>query len=207
MTAPFGQVPPRRSGVSRALLWVVIPVVGVALVGLLIWGLVGGGGDGPTAAPTASQPVKSPTATGRTDPSGGPSDPDPAPEWGPVPPPNLDRLKDFSSPVFPQRVGAFTLGGEPTEGGASVIANYDDLEALRTVLATELDGTNDFAAGVERIADPTVVGDAVCGTEADDPETVLCLVAGSTATLEILAGADVTVQEAGEFATELLSLL
>lgn len=192
------------------MLWVVIGVAAVVLAALLVWGLVGRGETEPTESPTPSDPIT--TATGSEDPTDPVTEstdpgPDPTDEWGPVPPPNIDRLKDFSDPAFPETVGIFTLGGEPTVGGVSVIANYDDLEAFRTLLVTQVDGTDRFATGVARIGDPTIVGDAVCGVEADEPDFHLCVVAGSTATLEILGGTDVTVQELGEFATELVNLL
>lgn len=224
--------PQASPGRGRTALWAVVVVAVVVLVGLLVWGLSRGTGPVPTRPPEepvttqqttepaddVSEPTDETTeptdeTTEPTDETTEPTDEatEPTDDWGAVVPPNVDSLRDFSSPNLPETIGTFVQETDGLiEGPASTSVNYQDDTVFRTVGVVIAMGRDDYTNKVAEMAEPQVIGNAVCGVTNDGiGDLYNCVVAGEPATLA--AGtADVgqmSLEELAEFTNTLYDQL
>ena len=121
-----------------------------------------------------------------------------ADDWGPLPPNNLDELRDLTDAQFPQQVLTFTMDGE---SGTAVArdAFYIDTAAVSTMSASVTLGRKIWKRAVGSLSDPAYLGRAVCGHPTESPTHTLCLIVGTNNTLNVGTAADLSIEEVAAF--------
>lgn len=136
---PWGGQPP-ASRPNNTVWWVVIGLAAVALVGILLHALLGGGDDGPATPgqPPATVPA---TPSGGDETVGGGEEPGPGTDPGSV---------SVAGATMPDTLGGYTKASEEAYEDQGVLASYE--------------GADQVYATIE-YADPTLLPEYVAGWE------------------------------------------
>lgn len=196
-----------RNAPSHPGWWVVAGVAATLSIILVVWLVLSSGDAGPK--PTTPQQSSSPPSVSSTAPGvtvSPPATTDGA-DWGPLPPKNLDSLRDLSGSQMAKKVGEYVLENESRSENL-VIAGYSDIKAYRTMTATLGFDSWSYKISVANLKDAAYNGRAVCGISAEEPQQPSCIMVGKAEILTVGTADDgATVAEVSAFIEELYDAL
>ncbi|MDO5735233.1 MAG: hypothetical protein Q4P15_02035 [Propionibacteriaceae bacterium] len=172
-----GLVPPRSTRGSAG--WWVAAGVAVLVIVVLAVMLLQGSRQPVVVTPTPTPPASESTVT----------DPEGLGEFAPT-----YDLRELSTLEFPPTFDGYDLDSEQSSSQVR-LANYmkdAELGLFKVIVAL---APSEFAYGLEELADPSLIGDAVCGVTSEDGELKECIMAGTDGSISISSAGDTMTLE------------
>lgn len=164
------------SGRGAAVWWVVAGVAALVILVLVVILLQGNRQPVPTPTPPPSESTV--------------ADPDGLGEFTPT-----YALRELSTLEFPKTFERYAQVSDYT-GSHLRIADYEEADGTGAFTATVTLSTSQFAFLVQSLANPVLIGDAVCGVASEDAVNKECIMAGIEGPLSVgSAGESMTLEE------------